>query len=62
MFHLAISLQMGGALAEARTWYETLLQGGALRNDQNRLQAVLINLGAILQESGDFRSAINYYQ
>ena len=61
MFHLAISLQMGGDLARARLWYEKLLADGLL-TDQNVLQAVQVNLGAIFQESGDFHSAIHYYR
>ena len=71
-FHLAISLQMSGALTEAGILYSEILS--IQKEDQTsetnrtneddddwRTSAIQVNLGAIYQESGDFQAAINLY-
>ena len=63
-FHLAISHQMAGQLVEARVVYRHLLMAMASSTDaqdEERLDAIHINLGAIYQESGEFITAIELY-
>ena len=63
-FHLAISHQMAGQLVEARVVYRHLLMAMASSTDapdEERRDAIHINLGAIYQESGEFINAIELY-